>query len=49
MIELILLVGNYLGRSCLFNALRLEREPFAPRFPEKPGLLIRLLLVSRCC
>lgn len=36
MIELVLLVGTYLGGSCMVNALRLEREPFAPAFPPKP-------------
>ena len=41
MIELVLLVGTYLGGSCMVNALRLEREPFAPDFPPNPSLRSR--------
>lgn len=35
MIELLMLVGTYVGGSFLVNALRLERESFAPEFPAK--------------
>lgn len=37
MIELVLLVGAYVGGSYMVNAFRLEREPFAPNFPPRPG------------
>ncbi len=33
LIELIMLAGLYHGVSYLINAIGIEREPFAPRFP----------------